>query len=207
MLKKPSLEKRTFSAIFIILALSLPLLPFLASFNNLLTNFVLKFGAYKVLEDFIVPVEIQLIGVLLTPFGLKPSLVDGYLALSGSRSFFLEIVWNCVGWQSLLFFIITALVGFSGNYTKISKSKTLVIGLLGTFWINLIRITTVVLFAYYFGQFPAIIFHDYGSTLIVVAWLFFFWWFSYGFVLEPRTMLTPHQTVRGAPMRGKEKVE
>jgi len=42
----------------------------------------------------------------------------------------------------------------------------------------------VVLIAYLFGQFPAIIAHDYGSLLAVIIWLFFFWWFSYTFVLE-----------------------
>lgn len=185
-LKKFSWEKQTFTTVFLILALVLMLLPFLAIFNDLVTNLVLKFRAYQFLEDWVVPWEIKLVGVLLLPFGLKPTMVGEYLALVGGEPFFLEIVWNCIGWQSLLFFIVTALVGFSGNYTKISKLKALVIGLLGTFWINLIRIALVALFAYYFGQFPAMIFHEYGSPLMVIFWLFFFWWFSYSFVLEEK---------------------
>ena len=47
-------------------------------------------------------------------------------------------------------------------------------------------IVVVVLVAYFFGQFPATIIHDYGSLLAVIIWLFGFWWFVYAFVLETK---------------------
>lgn len=95
-----------------------------------------------------------------------------------------------MGWQSLLFFIITAFVGLQGDrYSNLSKFKALIIGLLGTFLVNLFRITIVTLIAFYFGQSVAIIFHDYGSTLVVIAWLFVFWWFVYSYVLESNDKL------------------
>ena len=97
------------------------------------------------------------------------------------------IAWNCIGWQSLLFFLLTAWVGFQGEkFTFSSKIKAWLIGFLGTFLVNIIRITLVILLAYYFGQNIAIIFHDYGSTFAVIGWLFFFWWFAYRFVLEEK---------------------
>ena len=52
--------------------------------------------------------------------------------------------------------------------------------------VNLLRIVFVVLIAYYFDQSVAILFHDYGSTLEVLGWLFFFWWFAYSYVLEEK---------------------
>ena len=64
-----------------------------------------------------------------------------------------------------------------------SKFKAFILGALGTFWINIIRIAIVVVVAYQFGQLPATIVHDYGSILAVILWLFFFWWFVYSFVL------------------------
>ena len=39
--------------------------------------------------------------------------------------------------------------------------------------------------AFYFGQRPALIYHDYGGTIIILLWLFAYWWFSHGWLLEP----------------------
>ncbi len=35
------------------------------------------------------------------------------------------------------------------------------------------------------GQTPAVLFHDYGGTIIVVVWLFAFWIFVQRFILAP----------------------
>ena len=135
-----------------------------------------------------VPFEVRLTAVILAVLGVEVAVTREYVVLSGSsQPFIAEIVWNCIGWQSVLFFVITAFIGLQGDrYTGLSKLKALVIGALGTFWINIIRIVVVVLAAYYFGQNFALILHDYGSILAVILWLFFFWWFTYRFVLEER---------------------
>jgi len=184
--RRISLEKEIFIFIFLILVLVLMVMPFITTFNDLLTRLVMRLDFYRVIQNVIVPWEIKMVGVILLPFGFKPAIIGEYLAITrGGNPFLIEIVWNCIGWQSLLFFLITAFVGLQGDkYTNFSKFKALVIGLLGTFLVNLFRIAFVVLVAYWFGQNVAIIFHDYGSTLAVLAWLFFFWYFSYSFVLE-----------------------
>jgi len=38
---------------------------------------------------------------------------------------------------------------------------------------------------YYVGQLPAVIFHDYGGTILILLWLFAFWYFAHGYLLEP----------------------
>lgn len=191
-LKRFSLEKETFISIFLILVLVLMAMPFLTTFNDLLTRLVMRLDAYRIIQDYVVPWEIRMVGVILYPLGFRPSIVGEYLAIgspstsSGRSQFLIEIAWNCIGWQSLLFFVITAFVGLQGDrYGNLSKIKVLLIGFLGTFLVNLFRITAVTLIAFYFGQSIAILFHDYGSTLAVLGWLFFFWWFSYSFILEP----------------------
>ena len=128
-----------------------------------------------------------MVGVILYPFGFKPQIMGEYLAIGEKNPFLIEIAWNCVGWQSLLFFLLTGWIGFQGDrYTNWSKVKAWIIGFLGTFLVNLLRIAVVALIAYYFGQNVAIYFHDYGSTLAVIGWLFVFWWFSYSFILETK---------------------
>ncbi len=187
-LRRVAWQKQTFITIFMVLALALLFMPFITTFNDLLTRVVMSLRGYRFIREVIVPWEVRMVGVILWPFGFKPAIFGEYLAIQkGETPFLVEIVWNCIGWQSLLFFVITAFVGLQGDqYTNFSKLKALMIGLLGTFLVNLFRIAAVALAAYYLGQNVAIIFHDYGSTLAVLAWLFFFWWFSYAFVLEEK---------------------
>lgn len=179
-------HKRTFITLFLVLVVFLMFMPFVTTFNDILTRIVIKLDYYKVIQNVIVPWEVRLVGVILLPLGFKPAVMGSYLAInSGGSPFLIEIAWNCIGWQSLLFFITTSWIGLQGDkYTNLSKVKAWVIGLLGTFLINILRIVSVVLVAYFFGQNVAITFHDYGSTLAVVGWLFFYWWFIYAFVLD-----------------------
>jgi len=52
--------------------------------------------------------------------------------------------------------------------------------------VNIFRLVIVVIFYSLAGRPAGIVFHDYFSNLLIFAWLFFFWWFSYSFVLEER---------------------
>lgn len=181
-------QKQTFTSIFLILVIVLTLMPFMATFNDILTRLVISLDAYKFIKNIVVPWEVRMVGVILYPLGFNPAVMGEYLAINSTqRPFLIEIAWNCIGWQSLTFFILTAWVGLQGDrYTLVSKIKAWLLGFFGTLLVNIFRITIVVLITYYFGQNTGIIFHDYGSTLAVLAWLFFFWWFSYSFILEER---------------------
>ena len=58
------------------------------------------------------------------------------------------------------------------------------IGVLGTYLINIFRMAFIVgLFAYSHPLF-AIVYHDVLSIVVTLGWLFFFWWFAYKYVLE-----------------------
>jgi len=182
-----SVSQDTFVTLFLILVLILIFMPFLATFNDLLTRLVINLRGYSLIREYIVPFEVRMVAVVLATFGFDVAVTKEYVVLGNSQPFLTEIVWNCIGWQSLLFFVITAFIGLQGDkYTNLSKFKAAVLGALGTFLVNILRIVAVVLVAYYFGQSPAIIVHDYGSLLAVIAWLFFFWWFVYTFVLETK---------------------
>ena len=182
-----NVSKDTFITLFLILVLVLLFMPFLATFNDLLTRLVINLKGYWFIREVIVPFEVRMVAVVLATLGFEVAVTREYVILGNSQPFFTEIVWNCIGWQSLLFFVITAFIGLQGDkYTNFSKFKALIIGAFGTFLVNILRIVAVVLVAYLFGQFPATIIHDYGSLLAVIVWLFVFWWFVYSFVLETK---------------------
>lgn len=187
-LKNKPVSRDTFVTLFLILILVLMFFPLMATFNDMLTRIVINLKGYYLIREFIVPFEVRLTAVILSLFGAEVAVTKEYIVLGGgSQRFIAEIVWNCIGWQSILFFIITVFIGLQGDkYTNTSKLKAFVIGALGTFWVNIFRIVIVVLVAYKFGQLPATIVHDYGSLLAVILWLFFFWWFSYSYVLETK---------------------
>lgn len=177
-------ELSTFRTLFLFLAAILLILPFITTFNEFLTSVVMKIKLYRLIQDFIVPSQVKMITVILRLLGIEA--YPGLVTVSFGKAIgqVVEISWNCIGWQSVILLLISLFTGLQGPYKIYSKFQTVVIGFLGTFLVNLIRVTLVILVTYYFGRLPGMIFHDYFSTIMIIAWLFFFWWFSFSFVLE-----------------------
>jgi hypothetical protein len=48
-------------------------------------------------------------------------------------------------------------------------------GVLGVFAINVLRIALVVALGYFAGSPAALVFHDYGGTILTLVWLLAFW--------------------------------
>jgi len=96
----------------------------------------------------------------------------------------LFISWNCVGWQSLILLGISLVAGLRGRYSVAARIQVVLIGVLGTLCVNLLRMSAVALLAATAGRVPALLFHDYGGTLIVIAWLFCFWALAYRWILS-----------------------
>lgn len=167
-------------------AILLMILPFVTTFNEFLTRIVETAGLDRFLTDWVVPVEARMLAVILGLIGI-PTQVSTTTIYLDKGGFFLPVYisWNCVGWQSFILFGITLLTGIQGPFSKASKFEAMVVGFLGTFLMNLLRIASVAVVAYYFGQLPAVIYHDYGGTVIILLWLFAYWWFSHGWLLEP----------------------
>lgn len=178
-------ERPTYQLLVVAAAVIFLVLPLVTTFNEFLTSVVMRLGLDRILQ-WVVPVETRMVAALLRPLGIQVGASDTsvYLA-TRSRSTIIYIAWNCVGWQSFILFAITLLTGLQGPYTLRSKIESVVLGFLGTFLVNLLRIASVCVVALCFGQLPAIIYHDYGGTIIILLWLFAFWYFTYNYVLEP----------------------
>ncbi len=182
---QPFWQKSTFQTIFILAAIILVLLPFSTTFNEFLTKTVERFQWYSWIQNYVVPFEIKLVGAVILPFGIKFVANPEGMTVNGT---YLQMTWNCIGWQSLILVGITFIVGLQGGYTKMSKFECILIGLLGTFFVNLFRLSFTAVLGAYFGHLFAIIFHDYFATFVTLAWLIFFWWFSYAYVLQPKVI-------------------
>ena len=142
-----------------------------------------KFRLYMWVQERIVPIEVKMVGVLVTPLGINYLAHQNGMTVNGTYA---GMTWNCIGWQSLLLLIISLVVGLQGNFTKISRLECILIGILGTFSVNILRMVFITLSIYYVNTVFAFLIHDYFAALTTIIWLFIFWWFSYSFVLEER---------------------
>jgi exosortase/archaeosortase family protein len=97
-----------------------------------------------------------------------------------------------VGWQSLILLGLSLMVGLRGPMPLSTRFEVIALGVLGTVLVNIARITLVCLLAALAGYLPAVLFHDYGGTLLLVGWLFAFWMIAYRwFVPAPALALVP----------------
>lgn len=169
--------------IFALFAIFLAILPFLVTFNEILTHLVEKFRLYMWIQELVVPLEIKMVAVLVSPFKINFIAHANGMTVNGTYA---RVTWNCIGWQSLLLLLITFAVGLKGEYTWRSKIEAIAIGLLGTYLVNLLRLTLITLLLAYSRPLFAVVYHDYLAAIVTILWLFVFWWFAYSFVLEEK---------------------
>jgi len=174
-----------YQLVLILASVALLILPFITTFNEFLTRVVINLGLQGILEDWAVPIMVRLIAGLLQIFGVPVSIGSTSIYLVKGTGFIpIYISWNCVGWQSFILFVLTLVTGLQGPYSRRSKIEAVILGILGTFLVNLIRISAVALLAFHFGRLPAILVHDYGGTIFILVWLFSYWYFCHEFFLE-----------------------
>ena len=162
----------------------LMLLPFVTTFDDLLTSWALALGANNPLQG-IVPVEARMVVGLLGVAGIHAAASGSHLVIwdSAGSMHTLFISWNCIGWQSLILLGVSYLSGLRGQQSWEARAQVLLIGIAGTVLLNLMRVAAVAAIAATVGQTPALLFHDYGGTILVVVWLFVFWIFVQRFIL------------------------
>ena len=176
-------QRRTTPVFAMLLALTavvLVVLPFVSTFDDLLTQIGMRIGIAAPLQA-IVPAEVRATVAVLSLFGIHAGAAGNQLVVwnpSGAPQT-LFISWNCVGWQSLILLGLSLVVGLRGPMTPATRVQVIVLGVVGTVLVNIARITVVCLLAGLAGYLPAVLFHDYGGTLLLVGWLFTFWVIAY----------------------------
>lgn len=184
-------QKQTFKLLLAGLAVMLALLPFVTTFNSALTLVINKIGLYQAIQETLVPWEASLIVVIVRWLGINAFLllkeeIGVFVIQKGNEFIPAELQWNCLGWQSLVLLIISFIAGLQGNFTRLSRLECILTGLLGTFLLNIFRMVFITIGIYYVNTVFALLIHDYFAALTTIIWLFFFWWFSYSFVLEEK---------------------
>jgi len=80
------------------------------------------------------------------------------------------------------------MVGLRGPMSLATRVQVIALGVLGTILVNIARITVVCALAALAGYLPAVLFHDYGGTLLLVSWLFTFWVIAYRWLVPDQTL-------------------
>lgn len=184
-------QKKIFKDIIIVGVVILSVLPVIVTFSALFTSIFEKMGWYTALQRHIVPIESRMVAVIIRSANIKSSVTpdreDFSLAVfKDGKILPIRLEWNCLGWQSMILLGLTFATGMRGRYTFLSKTETVLIGIIGTFLINLLRMSFIVILAYYWNEFGALIIHDYFASLVALIWMIFFWWFSYAYVLNEK---------------------
>ena len=162
----------------------LMLLPLVTTFDDLLTTWAMQLGANSPLQE-IVPVEARMVVGLLGMVGIHAAASGSYMVVwdrSGAMHA-LFISWNCIGWQSLVLLGVSLMTGLRGRHPIEARVQVVVIGAAGTMLLNLLRVAAVAAIAATIGVTPAVLFHDYGGTLLVITSLFLFWMFAQRWIL------------------------
>ena len=122
---------------------------------------------------------------LLSLFGIHAAASGSYLVVwdGAGAMHTLFISWNCIGWQSLVLLGVSFMSGLRGRHPIEARIQVIVIGIAGTMLLNLLRVAAVAGVAAKIGVTPAVLFHDYGGTILVVAFLLGFWIFVQRWIL------------------------
>lgn len=162
----------------------LMVLPLVTTFDDLLTAWALQLGAGNPLQS-IVPVEARMVVGLLGLLGIHAAASGSHLVVWDRTGYMhaLLISWNCIGWQSLILLGVSFLSGLRGSQPLEARAQVLIIGIAGTLLLNLLRVAGVAILAATVDQTAAVLFHDYGGTILMVGWLFAFWTFVQRWIL------------------------
>ena len=177
-------EGKTYRSLIVVAAFAFMVLPFITSFNELLTKLVERLELVAFIQSLAAPFIVRVVAVILRALGVPAASGGSYLYLTGGwMPLRIYISWNCIGWQSFVLLAFTFVTGLQGPYTRRSKLITVLLGVEGTFLVNVLRILVPCLLAYYFGYVPAIVFHDYIGTVLTLIWLGALWYLSFGNLL------------------------
>jgi exosortase/archaeosortase family protein len=162
----------------------LMVLPLVTTFDDFLTAWALQLGANNPLQA-IVPAEARMVVGLLGALGIHAAAAGSQMVVwdRAGTMHTLLISWNCIGWQSLILLGVSLVSGLRGHQPLEARVQVVMIGVAGTMLLNLLRVAAVAVLAATWGQTPAILFHDYGGTVLVIGWLFGFWIFVQRWIL------------------------
>ncbi len=138
------------------------------------------FGAFTPFQSF-VPFTASAAGQVLEWMGYNTSLTFQIHGLSGVKLPVIEVIgtgvkfgigWPCAGVQSLFIYTFTVLLLLRQMDTQIMfKIVYFVVGAIGTYIVNILRVVSIFLVAIHQGEIAATTFHDFYGEFYAMTWI------------------------------------
>ena len=145
---------------------------------------VYPFGVFKPLQAFALPTTataaalFDLLGYtvrLVFPAAGVESSLPGLTVTMGEKTASGSISWACAGVQSLLLYVVIVLVFFKkADISAFRKLAYFVIGLFGTFFVNVLRIVSIMVIMLNSGREAGMVFHNTYGEIYSVIWILLF---------------------------------
>jgi thaumarchaeosortase len=145
---------------------------------------IYPFGVFRPLQEFALPTAattaalFDLLGYtvrLSFPVYTVESLLPSLTVSMGGKSASVAIAWACAGVHSLLLYVLIIAVFFKkSSISAFRKLSYFVIGLFGTFFVNVLRVFSIVIIMLNYGSAAGIAFHDTYGEIYFFTWIFLF---------------------------------
>ena len=145
---------------------------------------IYPFGIFRPLQAFALPTAavaaafLDLMGYavrLVFPVYTAESNLPSLTVTSGVNTATVAIAWACAGVQSLLLYIVIIFVFFKkAEISSFRKLSYFVIGLFGTFFVNVLRVTSILLIMLNSGKAAGEAFHNTYGEMYSVIWILLF---------------------------------
>ena len=129
----------------------------------------------------LVPIFVQIMGFVLIVLGIPVKIANPntfIIEMTGGKPMYLGVAAGCIGIQSFLTFAIVIIVTMmedpSSTRTKLLWS---IAGIIGTFFVNLIRVSLIFFVVYYFG------YEDWGKIHTPIGYILFIAWLAFFFLM------------------------
>ncbi len=142
---------------------------------------IYPFGIFRPLQAFALPTAavaaafLDLMGYavsLVFPVYSAASNLPSLTVTSGASTATVAIAWACAGVQSLFLFVVIIFVFFKkAEISAFRKLAYFVIGLFGTFFVNVLRVTSILLIMLSSGQAAGQVFHNTYGEMFSVIWI------------------------------------
>ncbi len=145
---------------------------------------IYPFGVFKPLQAFALPTAavttalFDLLGYtvrLSFPTYAAGSALPSLTVVVGGKSASAAIAWACAGVQSLLLYVVVILVFFKkADISAFRKLAYFIIGLFGTFFVNVLRVFSILIVMLNYGNEAGTSFHNTYGEIYSVIWIFLF---------------------------------
>ncbi|MDH7477680.1 MAG: archaeosortase/exosortase family protein [Candidatus Bathyarchaeota archaeon] len=142
---------------------------------------IYPFGVFRPLQAFALPTAAVAAGILdllgytvmlVFPTYTAESALPALTVNAGSNSASALIAWACAGVQSLLLYTLIILVFFKkSDISSFRKLAYFVIGLFGTFFVNVFRVISILIIMLNYGNEAGMVFHNTYGEIYSVIWI------------------------------------